>query len=148
MSVCKDVESLGLTIAIVQDAEIAVDEGIDGFIVSNHGTSHLIQVRCAQNAAFPACTSANQTNFPKSTGGRQIDGSISSLLALERIMQSPKVKAAQASGKLTVLFDSGIRSGADIFRAIALGAQGVLRESRYPILLTHQFGRGRWLAVG
>lgn len=45
-------------------------------------------------------------------------------------MASPKVKEAQASGKLTVLFDSGIRSGADIFRAIALGAQGVLRESQ------------------
>lgn len=50
------------------------------------------------------------------------------MLALEHIMASPKVKAAQASGKFTVLFDSGIRSGADIFRAIALGAQGVLRE--------------------
>ena len=43
-------------------------------------------------------------------------------------MRSPKVKAAQASGKLTVLLDSGIRSGSDIFRAIALGAQGVLRQ--------------------
>lgn len=45
-------------------------------------------------------------------------------------MASPKVKAAQASGKFTILFDSGIRSGADIFRAIALGAQGVLRKSQ------------------
>lgn len=45
-------------------------------------------------------------------------------------MASPKVKEAQASGKFTILFDSGIRSGADIFRAIALGAQGVLRESQ------------------
>lgn len=61
-------------------------------------------------------------------GGRQIDGSISSLLALENIMQSSKVREAQASGKLTILFDSGIRTGSDIFRAIALGAQGVLRE--------------------
>ncbi|KAI0770659.1 FMN-dependent alpha-hydroxy acid dehydrogenase [Fomes fomentarius] len=95
----------------VEDAEIAVDEGIDGFIVSNHG-------------------------------GRQIDGSISSLLALERIMQSPKVKAAQASGKLTVLFDSGIRSGADIFRAIALGAQGVLlgRTYAYALAIAGQAG--------
>ena len=66
-------------------------------------------------------------------GVRQIDGSISSLLALERIMQSPKVRAAQASGKLTVLFDSGVRTGSDVFRALALGAQGVLREC-HPVL--------------
>ncbi|KAJ7479719.1 oxidoreductase [Mycena latifolia] len=44
-------------------------------------------------------------------GGRQIDGTIPSLYALARIMRSPTIKAAQASGKLTVLFDSGIRTG-------------------------------------
>lgn len=43
-------------------------------------------------------------------------------------MQSSKVKQAQASGKMTILFDSGVRSGSDMFRAIAIGAQGVLRE--------------------
>ena len=57
-----------------------------------------------------------------------MDGSISSLVALERIMKSQKVREAQASGKFTILFDSGIRTGSDIFRALALGAQGVLRE--------------------
>jgi len=59
-------------------------------------------------------------------GGRQVDGAISSLLALATIMQSPLVKEAQQAGKLTVLFDSGIRTGSDIFKAIALGAQAVL----------------------
>ncbi|KAJ7479703.1 FMN-dependent dehydrogenase, partial [Mycena latifolia] len=59
-------------------------------------------------------------------GGRQIDGAIPSLYALARIMRSPTVKAAQASGKLTVLFDSGIRTGPDIVKALALGAQAVL----------------------
>ena len=43
-------------------------------------------------------------------------------------MKSQKVREAQASGKFTILFDSGIRTGSDIFRALALGAQGVLRE--------------------
>jgi hypothetical protein len=59
-------------------------------------------------------------------GGRQVDGAIPSLLALEMIMKSPKIKAAQQSEKLTILFDSGIRTGSDIIKALALGAQAVL----------------------
>ncbi|KAG6865198.1 hypothetical protein C0991_004569 [Blastosporella zonata] len=55
-----------------------------------------------------------------------IDGAIPSIYALESIMKSAKVKEAQASGKLTILFDSGIRTGPDIVKALALGAQAVL----------------------
>jgi isopentenyl diphosphate isomerase/L-lactate dehydrogenase-like FMN-dependent dehydrogenase len=43
-------------------------------------------------------------------------------------MKSAKIKEAQQSGKLTILFDSGIRTGSDIIKALALGAQAVLRE--------------------
>jgi lactate 2-monooxygenase len=52
-------------------------------------------------------------------GGRQIDGEIASLDAL------PDVVAA-VGDRLTVLFDSGIRTGSDIIKALALGAQAVL----------------------
>lgn len=41
-------------------------------------------------------------------------------------MKSPLIKSAQESGKLTIIFDSGIRTGTDIIKAIALGAQAVL----------------------
>ena len=61
-------------------------------------------------------------------GGRQVEGSAPTAWALQQICASPKVRAAQDSGKFTVLFDSGIRTGSDIIKAIALGAQGVLRE--------------------
>jgi lactate 2-monooxygenase len=52
-------------------------------------------------------------------GGRQLDGAIASLDAL------PAVAEAVGS-RLAVLFDSGIRGGADIVKALALGAQAVL----------------------
>jgi len=51
-------------------------------------------------------------------GGRQVDNSIAALDAL------PDVRAAVGS-ELVVLFDSGIRTGADVFVALALGADAV-----------------------
>jgi isopentenyl diphosphate isomerase/L-lactate dehydrogenase-like FMN-dependent dehydrogenase len=52
-------------------------------------------------------------------GGRQIDGGIASLDALPEV-------AAAIGGHSAVLFDSGIRGGPDVFKALALGAQCVL----------------------
>ena len=64
---------------------------------------------------------------PQCLGGRQVDGALPAIYALEQICKSPKIKEAQAANKLTVLFDSGIRTGSDIIKAMALGAQGILR---------------------
>jgi lactate 2-monooxygenase len=51
-------------------------------------------------------------------GGRQVDGAIPSLDALPAI--------AEAAGEdLAVLFDSGVRGGADVLKALALGADAV-----------------------
>ena len=49
-------------------------------------------------------------------------------MALETITGDPRIKEAQLAGKFTVLFDSGIRTGSDIIKALALGAQAVLRK--------------------
>ena len=43
-------------------------------------------------------------------------------------MKSSIIKEAQSSGKLTMFLDSGIRTGSDIIKALALGAQAVLRK--------------------
>jgi lactate 2-monooxygenase len=49
-------------------------------------------------------------------GGRQVDGGVSSLGVLPRIVDA-------VGDKLDIFFDSGIRAGADIAKAMALGAQ-------------------------
>jgi L-lactate dehydrogenase (cytochrome) len=51
-------------------------------------------------------------------GGRQVDGAIASLDALAPI-------ADAVGGELAILFDSGVRGGADILKALALGADAV-----------------------
>jgi isopentenyl diphosphate isomerase/L-lactate dehydrogenase-like FMN-dependent dehydrogenase len=70
------------------DARLAVDHGMDGVIVSNHG-------------------------------GRQVDGAIGTLDALPGV-------AEVVPDDFPVLLDSGIRSAADAFKALALGASAVL----------------------
>jgi len=69
------------------DASAAVEHGMDGLVVSNHG-------------------------------GRQVDGAIATLDALPAIVDA-------VGGRIPVVLDSGIRSGADVFRALALGASAV-----------------------
>ncbi len=75
------------------DARKALDYGVDGIVVSNHG-------------------------------GRQVDGAIAALDALPEV-----VKAIGA--RVPVLFDSGIRRGADVLKALALGARAVLLGRLY-----------------
>ena len=57
-------------------------------------------------------------------GGRQVDGALASIDALPAI-------ADAVGGDLAVLFDSGIRGGADVFKALALGADAVLLGRPY-----------------
>jgi L-lactate dehydrogenase (cytochrome) len=61
-------------------------------------------------------------------GGRQVDGGIAALDALPAI-------AAAVGAELTVLFDSGVRGGADIVKALALGARAVLIARPYAYAL-------------
>lgn len=86
------------------DARRAVDTGMDGVIVSNHG-------------------------------GRQVDGSISAIAALPGVVDA-------VSGQIPVLMDSGIRGGADVFKALALGAKAVClgRPYVYGLALAGQAG--------
>lgn len=87
-----------------EDARLAIDHGVDGIIVSNHG-------------------------------GRQVDGSISTLEALPKIVET-------VNGKIPVLLDSGVRGGGDVFKALALGARAVClgRPYAYGLAIAGQSG--------
>ncbi|KAL4874420.1 FMN-dependent dehydrogenase [Aspergillus karnatakaensis] len=52
-------------------------------------------------------------------GGRQVDGAIGSLEVLPEIVNA-------VGDKITVMFDSGLRTGADVMKALCLGAKAVL----------------------
>ena len=52
-------------------------------------------------------------------GGRQLDGALSSIRMLPRIMDA-------VGDKIEVHLDSGIRSGQDVLKALALGAKGTM----------------------
>ncbi len=73
-------------------------------------------------------------------GGRQIDGAISSLEALDQITADKNVNC-------TVLFDSGIRHAADAMKALALGADGILigRPYCYAMAVAGERGIERYL---
>jgi isopentenyl diphosphate isomerase/L-lactate dehydrogenase-like FMN-dependent dehydrogenase len=57
-------------------------------------------------------------------GGRQVDGAVASLDALPAVVEA-------VAGRAAVLFDGGIRRGADVFKALALGARAVLLGRPY-----------------
>ena len=75
------------------DGLAALDAGVDGFVVSNHG-------------------------------GRQVDGAVAALDALPTVLDA-------VEGQIPVLLDSGVRTGADVVKAVALGASAVLYGRPY-----------------
>jgi len=64
-------------------------------------------------------------------GGRQLDGALSSVKALPMIADAVK-------GDLKVLVDSGIRSGLDVVRMLALGADCTMLGRSYIYALAAQ----------
>jgi len=94
-----------------EDAVLAVEAGVEGIVVSNHG-------------------------------GRQLDGAPASLDALPEIVEA-------AGDQAEVLLDSGIRRGADVIKALALGARAVLvgRAALYGLAVGGADGVQRVLAL-
>jgi lactate 2-monooxygenase len=76
-----------------EDARLALEHGVDGIVVSNHG-------------------------------GRQVDGAVAALDALVEVRE-------EVGPNAVVLMDSGVRRGADVLKAVALGADAVLLGRPY-----------------
>lgn len=90
LKLLRDATSLPIVLKGVlhpDDAARAVEEGVQGIVVSNHG-------------------------------GRQVDGSVAALDQLPAIVRA-------VGDNVSVWFDSGVRTGADVFKAVALGAEAV-----------------------
>ncbi|WP_442814981.1 lactate 2-monooxygenase [Streptomyces sp. NBC_01775] len=97
----------------------------DGPIVLK-GIQHSDDARRAAEAGMEGIVVSNH-------GGRQLDGAMASLDALPGI-----VRAVERTGTDTeVLFDSGIRTGADVLKALALGARAVLVGRPFAYGLAH-----------
>jgi L-lactate dehydrogenase (cytochrome) len=94
-----------------EDARQAVEIGVEGVVVSNHG-------------------------------GRQLDGALSGVAALPRVVDA-------IGGKATILMDGGVRSGLDVLRALALGADGCLigRAWAYALAAYGEAGVARALSI-
>ena len=72
----------------------------------------------AEDAKIAAATGADAI-IVSNHGGRQLDGTVSSIRALPEVVQA-------VGDKIEVWFDGGIRSGQDVLRALALGARGTM----------------------
>jgi lactate 2-monooxygenase len=92
------------------------------------GIQHPDDARRAANAGMDGVVVSNH-------GGRQVNGAIGAADALPPVVDA-------VGDRLTVLFDSGIRTGDDVFKAVALGAKAVLlgRPYAYGLGLDGQAG--------
>jgi lactate 2-monooxygenase len=92
------------------------------------GVLHPDDARAAADAGVDGIVVSNH-------GGRQVDGAVAALDALPAIVEA-------VGDRLTVLLDSGVRNGADVVKAVALGAAAVLygRPYVYGLALGGQAG--------
>ena len=93
------------------EARRAVEHGVDGIVVSNHG-------------------------------GRQLDGMISSIEALPAVVEA-------VGGRIPVLIDGGFRRGADVVKALCLGASAGLigRPNLWGLAVGGEAGVARVLEI-
>jgi 4-hydroxymandelate oxidase len=86
---------------------------------ARHGLPWIAKGILTAEAAQAALDAGASAILVSNHGGRQVDPAPASLDALPEV-------AAQVGGRVPVLLDSGVRTGADVFLALALGASAVV----------------------
>ena len=86
---------------------------------ARHGMPWIAKGILTPEAAEAALGAGASAILVSNHGGRQVDPAPASLDVLPEI-------AAQVSGRVPLLLDSGVRTGADVFLALALGARAVV----------------------
>ncbi|MFV2089786.1 MAG: L-lactate dehydrogenase [Pseudomonadales bacterium] len=80
-------------------------------------------IMCAEDARLAVASGADAL-IVSNHGGRQLDGAPSTIAALPQIVDA-------VGGEIEVWMDGGIRSGQDVFKAVALGAKGTMIGRAY-----------------
>ena len=85
------------------------------FIKQEFGGPVIVKGVMSPKVADTACRAGMDAVYVSNHGGRAFDGVEASISALPRI-------ADMVAGRAPIIFDSGVRRGADVFKALALGA--------------------------
>jgi isopentenyl diphosphate isomerase/L-lactate dehydrogenase-like FMN-dependent dehydrogenase len=109
---------------------------------ARHGMPWIAKGILTAEAAEAALAAGASAILVSNHGGRQVDPSPASLDVLPDI-------AAAVSGQVPVLLDSGVRTGADVFLALALGASAVVigRLAAYGLAAAGEHGVRRTIEL-
>jgi 4-hydroxymandelate oxidase len=113
-----------------------------GAATARHGLPWIAKGILTVEAAEAALAAGASAILVSNHGGRQVDPSPASLDVLPEI-------AAAVSGQVPVLLDSGVRTGADVFTALALGASAVVigRLAAYGLAAAGELGVRRTIEL-
>lgn len=120
LALATDIDSAGL--ALLRNSEIPVEtksESDLSVLKASLNVPLIIKGVMTKAAALSALHAGADGIIISNHGGRVLDQGLATIEVLEEIV-------AAVNGQMTILIDGGFRSGYDVFKALALGANGVL----------------------
>jgi len=134
IALAMDIDAAGLTILAAQGKPVyPISTGTLKTIIASTEKPFIIKGIMTVNGALKALEAGAYGIVVSNHGGRVLDETPSTLSVLPEI-------AAAVKGKMMIFIDGGVRSGLDVFKAIALGADAVLIARPF---VTAVYGGGR-----
>lgn len=119
-AIASDIDASGLTNLRNSDVPVGFKTVEDlQTIIAQTDVPFILKGIMSVKGAKKALTAGAQGIIVSNHGGRVLDGAQAGIEVLEEIV-------AAVDGKMKVFVDGGFRSGNDVFKALALGADGVL----------------------